>query len=362
MKLRRAMAVAAATAVIAPVALLAAPAASAVAADDTVSNSANSAANDAPESTDPSASPEPTDEPAPEETDPETGETSEPGETPGAPDPGETEGEPTEPPSGEPTDGTTEKPTDGPSEEPTKDPEPSPEPTECETDDEGVDQGSALDLSVNGLPGKIVAGSGWHPFQLTASNTSDKALGSVSWLAAVDNDAVEEDDWLSNYAQLEYRDPETGDWNSIAGDVGNGFYFGETTLGPKKTVDIELRVNITAKAPAGGGYAIGIGGYLDEEENCTHSSVAYYEFTVLAPGSGNENPGEATPGKGEGKKPLPAPRPQGGAKELPATGALAETGAGSMLPTLGLIGGVTVLAGAGVVFAVRRRSGTDATA
>lgn len=355
MKLRRAMAVAAATAVIAPVALLAAPAASAATADDTVSNSANSAATDTTESPGPSVSPEPTDEPDPEESETDTGEPSQPGETSG-----ETEEEPTDDTT-EPSDDTTE-PTDGPPQEPTKDPEPSPEPTECETDDEGVDQGSALDLSVDGLPGRIVAGSGWHPFELTASNTSDKALGSVSWLAAVDNDAVEEDDWLSNYAKLEYRDPETGDWNSIAGDVGNGFYFGETTLGPKKTVDIELRVNITAKAPAGGGYAIGIGGYLDEEENCTHSSVAYYEFTVLAPGSGNENPGDATPGKGDGKKPLPATKPQGGAKELPATGALAETGAGSMLPTLGLIGGVTVLAGAGVVFAVRRRSGTDATA
>ncbi|NUV51015.1 LAETG motif-containing sortase-dependent surface protein, partial [Streptomyces sp. CAI-78] len=49
-------------------------------------------------------------------------------------------------------------------------------------------------------------------------------------------------------------------------------------------------------------------------------------------------------------------------KTLEPTGQLAETGAGSMLPVIGLVGGVTVLAGTGVVFAVRRRGGVGTAA
>ncbi|MEU6403516.1 hypothetical protein [Streptomyces sp. NPDC046985] len=210
-------------------------------------------------------------------------------------------------------------------------------------------------MAVSGLPGKIVAGSGWHPFKLTAANHGDQSLGQVEWLALVDNDAMSDDekDWLSTYAELEYFDPGTKTWESVADLFGNGVFFGETELGPKEKVDIQLRLDITAKAPTGAGYTLGLGAYLDQTRNCVHSAFTDYEFTVLRPGSGNEHPGDAKPGNG--KPPTGGKRPQGGVKELPSTGRLAETGAGSALPTVGLVGGVAVVVGAGAMFAVRRR-------
>ncbi|MFF9057454.1 LAETG motif-containing sortase-dependent surface protein [Streptomyces sp. NPDC101213] len=233
--------------------------------------------------------------------------------------------------------------------------EPSEFPDDCPVDEDGVDVDSQLELSVSGLPGRIVAGSGWHTFKLTAANHSDEALGTVQWLAAIDNDSMSDDErtWLSTYAKIEYYDPQAKAWDSIADDFGNGFYFGQTELGPKETVDIKLRVDITAKAPAGDGFTLGLGGYVDEEKNCVHSSFALYEFTVLKPGSSNDDPGEAKPG--EGKAPAGGKQPQGGANEIPATGSLAETGSSSVLPMIGLVGGVAVVAGAGAVFTARRR-------
>ncbi|MCX4589842.1 LPXTG cell wall anchor domain-containing protein [Streptomyces sp. NBC_01549] len=225
-----------------------------------------------------------------------------------------------------------------------------------------MDPTSQLSLAVSGLPGKIVAGSGWHNFTLTAANHSDQSLGQVQWLATVDNyaDSDNEKDWLSTYAQLEYFNPKSQTWESIADEVGNGFYFGETSLDAKQTVAIKLRVNIGAKAPAGDGYALGLGGYADQKQNCVHSAFALYELTVLKPGTSNDNPGQAKPGKGD--KPSGGKQPQGGAAEIPATGSLAATGSSSALPTIALVGGLAVVAGAGAVFVVRRRKSGDATA
>ncbi|QKW31223.1 LPXTG cell wall anchor domain-containing protein [Streptomyces seoulensis] len=239
--------------------------------------------------------------------------------------------------------------------------EPTAEPTPCTDGD--VDPDSQLTISVSGLPGKIVAGSGWHAFKLTAANHGDRSLGQVQWLALVDNDSMSDDesDWLSDYAELEYYNPETKAWESLADEIGDGIYFGETELGPKQTVDIQMRVNITAKAPAGDGYTVGLGGYVDQDKNCVHSAFDYYEFTVLKPGSPNENPGDAKPKPGDGDKPAGGKQPQGGAKEIPPTGTLAETGANSMLPTVGLVGGVAVVVGAGALFAVRRRKAATGT-
>ncbi|MFF2998290.1 LPXTG cell wall anchor domain-containing protein [Streptomyces sp. NPDC057950] len=336
MKLRRVMAVAAATAAIAPLALLSAPGAFA---DDGPSPSTTVS-----ESTSEPASASPSDSaPAPSAT---------ASASDSAPAPS-TSASATATASGKPTASAT----------PSQSAEPTAWPTEdCPVDDDGVDAGSQLSLAVSGLPGKIVAGSGWHNFTLTAANHSDQDLGQVQWLATVDNysDSDDENDWLSTFAQLEYFNPTSKSWESIADEVGSGVYFGETTLGGKQTVAIKLRVNISSKAPAGDGYALGLGGYVDQEKDCVHSAFALYELTVLAPGSSNENPGEPKPGKGG--KPSGGTKPQGGADEIPATGSLASTGSSSALPTIALVGGIAVVAGAGAVFTVRRRKSGGAAA
>ncbi|MEV0320108.1 LAETG motif-containing sortase-dependent surface protein [Streptomyces sp. NPDC050658] len=342
MKLRRVMAAAAATAAIAPIALLSAPAAFAT--EDTTTSSPSASATETAE---------PSGTPTPSATETESA-------TPTA----------TEKPTESATPTATEKPSETakPTEKPTETAKPTEEPTEapteCPVDENGEDADSQLQLNLSGLPGKIVAGSGWHQFNLTAANPSDEDLGEVQWLAAVDNfaDSEDERDWLSTYAQIQYFNPDTKSWESIEDEVTGGLYFGTTELGAKEKVDIKLRLNISAKAPAGDGYALGLGGYLDSEQNCVHNSFAFYEFTVLKAGSNNENPGEAEEKPGhDGKKPQGGKEPQGGAKEIPATGNLAETGSSSMLPTIGLVGGVAVVAGAGAVFVVRRKK-ADAAA
>ncbi|MEU7060035.1 LPXTG cell wall anchor domain-containing protein [Streptomyces sp. NPDC046197] len=217
-------------------------------------------------------------------------------------------------------------------------------------------------MTVSGLPGKIVAGSGWHTFKLTAANHSDQSLGQVRWLAVIDNDSMSENekDWLITYARLEYFNPQSKKWESVADKFGNGVYFGETPLGPKQTVDIQLRVDITAKAPAGDAFSLGFGSYFDPEKICERTSFDSYEFTVLKPGSSNDNPGQAKPGKNH-TAPVGGKEPQGGVKEIPPTGSLASTGSSSALPVIGLVGGAAVVAGAGALIIVRRRkAGTQA--
>ncbi|MFJ2443127.1 MULTISPECIES: LPXTG cell wall anchor domain-containing protein [unclassified Streptomyces] len=356
MKLRRAMAVAAATAVIAPAAFLAAPAAYAT--DDTNTQTSTE-----------SASPGPSDTATEDtETGGGTGETTEPTDEVPAPttEPTDEPTEPTENPPVDPTDDPTDEPTaeptaesPAPSTSPTTPPSAEPtEPAECliDEEDEDFDLDSALELGISGLPGRITAGSGWHAFTLRATNTSDKALGKIDWALFIDNESFDEDEskWLGTFTQVEFQD-KSGKWLS-AGELGTGIYIGDTTLGAKAYVDLKLRLNIGAKAPAGNGYAVGLAAYTDSDTNCTLPSYSDWEFEVLSAGSKNDNPGKPKPGTGA--KPSET-KPQGGANQLPPTGSLAETGSSSMVPVIGMVGGIAIVAGAGVMFAMKRRRHGD---
>ncbi|MET8619497.1 hypothetical protein [Streptomyces albidoflavus] len=348
MKLRRAMAVAAATAVISPVALLAAPAAFATdgqqdgqTSETTPAPTASESETTAPEEpAEPSTDPEET-EPAPAESE------SAPEETPGTEEPGT-----------EPTEGT---------EAPSEDPEPSP--SESDDEDEDPDDGyeicldedgnelSDLGVSVSGLPGQVRAGS-THEFTLSAANSGKNTLESVEWGAMIANENDDlglEDGSLISKVDLAFYDPETNKWVPF----GLGVALGETTLKAGQTIDIKLRMTVAKDAPQGAGYAFGFAGYTNEEENCDVAGYVFYDFTVIG-ASATPKPGDAK--ENEGKKPQGGLKPIEEKKTLEPTGQLAETGAGSMLPVIGLVGGVTVLAGTGVVFAVRRRGGVGTAA
>ncbi|MGF2208395.1 hypothetical protein [Streptomyces albidoflavus] len=346
MKLRRAMAVAAATAVISPVALLAAPAAFATDGQQDGQTSETTPAPTAPES-ETTAPEEPAEPPttAPEESGPAPTDSAPEEETPG-----------TEDPSGEPT------------EEPTESSEPSPSPSDDEDDEEGPwdcvdedgnDLASDLTVAVSGLPGQVRAGS-THEFKLSAANSGKNTLESVEWGAAIMND---DDFWMEDgllsHVDLAFYDPESQQWISFYKEAGIGVAFGETTLKAGQTIDIKLKMTLSKDAPLGEGYAIGFGGYLDEDADCFANAYAEYGFTVIG-ASATPKPGDAK--ENEGKKPQGGLKPIEEKKTLEPTGQLAETGAGSMLPVIGLVGGVTVLAGTGVVFAVRRRGGVGTAA
>ncbi|WP_236586563.1 hypothetical protein [Streptomyces sp. FR-008] len=343
MKLRRAMAVAAATAVISPVALLAAPAAFATDGQQDGQTSETTPAPTAPES-ETTAPEEPAEPPttAPEESEPAPTDSAPEEETPG-----------TEDPSGEPT------------EEPTESSEPSPSPSDDEegpwdcVDEDGNDLASDLTVAVSGLPGQVRAGS-THEFKLSAANSGKNTLESVEWGAAIMND---DDFWMEDgllsHVDLAFYDPESQQWISFYKEAGIGVAFGETTLKAGQTIDIKLKMTLSKDAPLGEGYAIGFGGYLDEDADCFANAYAEYGFTVIG-ASATPKPGDAK--ENEGKKPQGGLKPIEEKKTLEPTGQLAETGAGSMLPVIGLVGGVTVLAGTGVVFAVRRRGGVGTAA
>ncbi|RLV69675.1 cell surface glycoprotein 1 [Streptomyces sp. CBMAI 2042] len=358
MKIRRALAVAAATAVLAPVTLLSSPAAFATP-SPTPEATETATASEEPET--PSADEETDTIPAPEGENPAAGEGE---EKPPADEEKEKEKE-EEKPAGE-----EEKPAEKPEDKPTSPsatpPSPAPSVTSpsdiCQDteDDQQIDEN--LRTSLSGLPSEIVAGSGFHGFKLNVENKGDKAYKRVDLgLVAAQ---IDDDNWLPNtdHLTLQFKDPETGAWSDISLDQDDEVigYIGYTDIRAKESFSIDLRLSVDKKAPEGYGFAIIIGLYADEEGNCVYpDSDEFYEFDVLAAGTDAGEPNEAEPQTG-GKKPVPA-KPVGNT-EIKPEGTLAQTGSDSNLPVIATIGGLAILAGAGVVFALGRRRKGDATA
>ncbi|WP_327190306.1 LAETG motif-containing sortase-dependent surface protein [Streptomyces xinghaiensis] len=372
MKIRRVLATAAATAVIAPAALMAAPAAyanendTAVTAAESPSPEDSGTSESAPGDEQGDAAPESGDEqPSAEEQKPAEEDAEGTPEKDGeAGD--DTEGETSEKDAGAETG---DKDEDKPAEpgepsaaEPGEGEEDFEFPLFCEEVDENYTQAVTAELS--GLPGKIEAGSGWHGFELTVTNTSEKELKEVAFYAEVENYELDEDKFLSRFVQLQFKVPGTDQWVAIGDKEWAGAYFwGVDAMKAKDYVAIDLRVNINKNAPAGDGYTFGSGAFLDnvEGQECIAEGWDDYEFTVVRPGTNVPDPGEAEPKPGNEAKPGTGtgPKPQGGVEKQPVTGNLAETGSSSMLPTIAMIGGVAMVAGAGAVFVVRRRRTGD---
>ncbi|MEV6424070.1 hypothetical protein [Streptomyces sp. NPDC051662] len=356
MKLRRAMAVAAATAVIAPAAFFSAPAAFATDGESTPPP----ATSDAPRAPG-----------APEPTGSETTGASVPppatGETPEAPEAGDEgprsdeetpapgteafEAEGTKPAKPTPTStGVATEPGD----------EPSDGPVECVETDEGIfdDQ---LRTSLSGLPERVVAGSGFQSFELNVSNKGEHDYERVD--LGVFAFQIDETSWdlSTGYLTLQYKDPESGVWTPISlgeDDEGSG-YLGYTDVKAKESFSVDLRLSVAKSAPAGLGYAFSVGVYADDEGNCVSSGdESFYEFEIVAAGTDPGDPNEAKPQEG-GKKPIPA-KPAGNI-EIKPQGHLAETGSSSVVPVIGMAGGIAIVAGAGVMFAMKRRR-SDAAA
>ncbi|MEU6255889.1 LAETG motif-containing sortase-dependent surface protein [Streptomyces sp. NPDC047043] len=336
MKLRRAMGVAAATAVLAPLALLSAPAA--FADGETPAAPASETATETPtETPSDTATATPTDTGLPTDSTTSAAPTDSTSTTPG---PSATESESTSP---EPSE------TAEPSEDPSD-----PDVPYCDDLDEDFSD-AKVSADIKGLPGKIVAGDGFHNFKLVVTNESKTTIDGVAFYAEVENYEVDESKFLSPYVDLEFKNPETGSWDRIGSDDWAGdyfFYVDELKAGKSQSVD--LRVSISSKAPAGDAYSFGSGAYLDnvEGQDCIAEGWAQYDFEVLKAGSANPDPGSATPSDKGSKDSVK--KPQGEVSDLP-TGNLADTGSSSALPVIGLVGGVAVVAGAGAVFAVRRR-------
>ncbi|MFE9176927.1 LPXTG cell wall anchor domain-containing protein [Streptomyces sp. NPDC007126] len=354
MKLRRALAAAAVTAVVAPAALLAAPSAHATG-DTSASPSVSSASPDETDVTDETASETATD-PAPGDA------TGSPTGSPGATE--ETDGEETgeeETPAPDASESTTSAPanpspsasapegSEG-SEGPEESQAPDPEPSVCED--------SKVDVDIEGLPGEIAAGSGWHEFSLNVANDSGSTLRNLEYLAGASADLDGEELFESEKVGLQAWNPEDESWvdlDELGYAVG---YIGYTDeLAPDYEVAIPMRINVRADAPVGAGFTLGATIYGDADGECTGFGDVAYKFRIVAPGTDTEG---TRPQEG-GKAPLAPVTVEKAPANVPeVTGSLASTGAGSALPVIGLVGGLAVVVGGGAVFVVRRRkAGSD---
>jgi LPXTG-motif cell wall-anchored protein len=324
MKLRRALATAAATAAIAPLALLSAPAA--FAADPSSSPSTSESASSSPSSDAPTA---------------------------GASTSPAGSGSATPTTSKSATGTATSKPTSSAtsSSTPTKSAEPTDEPTEPAGDCTGQDSHykSKLDAKLTGLPGKIAVGSGWHPFTLKVANPTKDTVKDVIFYAGVGpNDEKAENPFKASQVQLQAK--VEGTWIDVKDGGYSLGYLDLDDIASGGTVSYQLRLNVTASAPVGAGLTIGGGVYFDEQENCIGAGQAAYILQIVKAGTDTSG---TRPQEG-GKVPLPTGKPsKSNTQEV--TGSLASTGSSSVLPTIALVGGVAVVAGGGVVFAVRRR-------
>lgn len=324
MKLRRVMATAAATAVIAPVALLAAPAAFAT--EETDPAPTASASESTPAESDP-ATTDPASEPSASATETATD-------------------EPTATPSDTATETAGPSPSETASDEPTDEPT---EPAECAD--------TKVDVDIKGLPGKIAAGSGWHKFRMTVANNSESTLTDLFFVAGASADKAGENIFKNRQVELEARNPETGVWENIGTDGHAVGFIGWTdALKPDHLVNIPLRLNVKKSAPVGAGFSLGGSVYSDADAECVGFGQVAYKFRIVGAGT----PADGTEPQEGGKVPVTDEKPS---KDTTAevSGSLAETGSSSALPTIGLLGGITLVAGAGVLFAVKRRRG-DGTA
>ncbi|MEU9612413.1 LAETG motif-containing sortase-dependent surface protein [[Kitasatospora] papulosa] len=342
MKLRRTLALAAATAVIGPVVLLSASAAFAQTGTTTTGTTA----------------PAPTETPSGEASaaTPESTESTESASQTATTTPSETES-----PEGVAPETVSPAPTATESE--TASAKPTPTASETEDEEEGDDEPldacepRPLELSINGLSGKIARGSGWDRFTFTIYNDSKKTVKNVAFFAGAAADEAGEKLFTTKQVRLQALNEADGTWEDIEDLGSSSGYVGEADgIKPGYEVDIDLRLKVEASAPVGAGFSLG-GGLVfgDELEAVPCFQDVAYKFQIVDTGNG----GGAEPQEG-GKIPVPTTKPAGDTAEV--TGNLAETGSSSSTPAIALAGGAAVVLGAGAMFVVRRRRNGDAAA
>lgn len=226
---------------------------------------------------------------------------------------------------------------------------PEPEPSECSD--------SKVDVSITGLPGKIAAGSGWHKFSLNVLNNSDSALSDLGFFAGASSDKGGEDLFQSKKVQLQAYNPDDKVWEDVDSEGYAVGYVGYTDeLKPDYEVDIPLRINVHSSAPVGAGFSLGASIYGDADAQCTGFGEVAYKFQIVSSGTDTDG----TKPQGGGKVPV-SDKPADRGNTPQVDGSLAETGSSSALPMIGLAGGIAVVAGAGALVVVRRRkSGASA--
>ncbi|WP_432192023.1 LPXTG cell wall anchor domain-containing protein [Streptomyces sp. bgisy027] len=335
MKLRRALAAAATTAVIAPIALLSAPAAFATGettSTPTASESTPAEAETTPAEAETTPAQEST---APAEEATSTAEATPTGNESTPAEAGTTPAETETTPAGSPSPSASES---------------APEEVDyCEEGDEdSVFLDENLRSGLSGLPETIVAGSGWTNFSFNVSNSGDQDIKNIKPLIGVAAFGWDKD--YSGEITVQVFQKASGSWQTLADAAGEGATFSSFALDAGQSTSFKLRLKVSGKVPDSLGLTGGFAQYSDAE-GCWVADDPngwVYFFDILAAGSDAGDPPDAKPQTG-GQKPIKD------VKEVDATGELASTGSDSNLPVIGTIGGIAIVAGAGVVFAMKRR-------
>ncbi|MFC8963920.1 LAETG motif-containing sortase-dependent surface protein [Streptomyces sp. NPDC057094] len=341
MKIRRALATAAATAVIAPLALLSvAPAALAEeSATPSASASASESASESASASPTQTTPEPTDTASASATATASGSS---GPSASAP--------------------ASASSSVSASASPSSSASPSPSgstPADICVDENGEDVSELsadLTSSLTGLPQRIVAGGGWTAFKYNVSNHGDRAIADITPLIGVAAAGWDGRDY-SGKITVQVLDKASGSWKEVAGAAGEGGTFTPFSLNAGASTSYQLRLSVSGKVPDAVGITAGFAQYADDA-GCWIADDPngwIYEFAILAAGSDAGDPPDSEPQTGGAKEIKDV-------KKVDATGSLAETGSSSALPTIALAGGIAVVAGAGALIVVRRRPSGDATA
>ncbi|MFG2440107.1 LAETG motif-containing sortase-dependent surface protein [Streptomyces sp. NPDC048508] len=341
MKIRRALATAAATAVIAPLALLSvAPAAFA---EESATPSASTSSSAPPS---PSASPS-SSESTPEPTDATSASAT-------ATAPGGSGPSASAPASASSSVSASSSPSSSASPSPSAS-----TPADVCVDENGEDVSELsadLTSSLTGLPQRIVAGGGWTTFKYNVSNHGDRAIADITPLIGVAAAGWDGRDY-SGKITVQVLDKASGSWKEVAGAAGEGGTFTPFSLNAGASTSYQLRLSVSGKVPDAVGITAGFAQYADDA-GCWIADDPngwIYEFAILAAGSDAGDPPDSKPQTGGAKEIKDV-------KTVDATGSLAETGSSSALPTIALAGGIAVVAGAGALIVVRRRRSGDATA
>lgn len=232
------------------------------------------------------------------------------------------------------------------------------------SDPESADQ-PAMDktftVTLSGLPSKIVAGSGWHGLTIDVANNSAKNYKRVDFGAFAAAASAKDMSDTSRHLKLQFKNPGSGVWQNVSLNESNPDFggLGWTDVRAHEKFKLSLRIQADASTPAGFGFVIAIGAYADGKGDCVFSSGENsYEFDIL---KARTNPGHVPDSKPQtgGTKPLPAVKPANTTQVTPE-GRLAETGSSSVMPQLALAGGAAVAVGVGAMFIVRRRKAGSA--
>ncbi|RYJ30527.1 putative integral membrane protein [Streptomyces sp. L-9-10] len=166
--------------------------------------------------------------------------------------------------------------------------EPSPtytRPTFCS----GIPDEERGKTSLRGLPGTIVAGSGWHEFAYRVTNVSTIKVMETDVSLYLGTGDPEIDDVAQLGVTVEWFDSATGQWKAIEGEgsdvLDNEEFATVGTLAPGEYADAEMRLKVSGQATAGTGYFFTTGHSYGEDGQCGFDDISQFDFRILAPGS-----------------------------------------------------------------------------